>query len=148
MPAITVHDPKWIAEDGHIIMYDNNIPDPSRGLSGGNSKVVEIEPPMALDGSYQLGADSVYGPTEPVWVGDLGVSASSVGTAQRLPDGNTLSCDCTDSLAIWLDASGNIMKTADLYEAAGAPAETPQIFRMVGYAKDYEGVKALNISNP
>ncbi len=143
-----VHDPKWIPEDGHIILYDNNIPDPTRGLSGGNSRVVEIKPPMAADGSYQLGADGVYGPREPVWVGDLGVNAGSVGTAQRLSDGDTLSCDCTNSLAIWLDMNGNIIRTADLYDAAKEQAESPQVFRMVDYSKNYDGVKALQVSGP
>lgn len=95
-----VHDPKWLAQDGHLIMYDNNTKDPARGLDGGDSMVVEIEPPMAPDGSYTLGEDGVYGPAQPILAADLGIQASSVGTAQRLSDGRTLSCDCPNSEAI------------------------------------------------
>jgi len=140
-----VHDPKWVAEDGTFIMYDNNIADPTRGLEGGNSMVVEIEPPMTPDGNYVLGADGVYGPAETVLAADLGVAASSVGTAQRLSDGGTLSCDCTNSLAIWLDADGNVTSTDYLYDDAMEDADTDQVFRLVNYTGDYEGIRALQI---
>jgi len=140
-----VHDPKWVAGEGTFIMYDNNIADPTRALEGGNSMVVEIEPPMTPDGSYVLGADGVYGPAETVLAADLGVAASSVGTADRRTDGSTLSCDCTNSLAIWLDADGNVTSTDYLYDDAMEDADTDQVFRLVNYTGDYEGIRALQI---
>lgn len=138
-----VHDPKWLAESRHFIMYDNNVQDPARGLDGGDSMVVEIEPPMAPDGSYALGEDGVYGPAQPVMAADLGAAASSVGTAQRLAGGRTLSCDCPNSEAIWLDKDGTVIGTADIWENTVKDADLTQVFRLVSYPKDYAGVLAL-----
>lgn len=107
--------------------------------------VVEIEPPMTPDGNYVPGADGVYGPAETVLAADLGVEASSVGTAQSLSDGGTLSCDCTNSMAIWLDSDGNVTSTDYLYDDAMEDAETDQVFRLVNYTGDYEGIRALQI---
>jgi hypothetical protein len=140
-----VHDPKWVSEEDRFIMYDNNIFDPTRGLSGGNSMVVEIEPPINPDGSYVLAPSGVYGPVEPVMASDLGVEAGSVGTAQRLNDGRTLSCDCTNSLAIWLDDEGTVIETRDLFEAAMVDSDDDQVFRLVSYEGSYKGVKALEL---
>ena len=141
-----VHDPEWLGEDRHFIMYDNNTADPGRRLKGGNSMVVEIEPPMAPDGSYALGDDGVYGPAQPVWTADLGVQASSVGTAQRLSGGRTLSCDCTSSEAIWVDAKGAVVATAAVWENTVKDADLTQVFRLASYPKDYAGVLALSPS--
>jgi len=116
------------------------------GCSGGLSMVVEIAPPIAADGSYELGEDGVYGPVEPVWTADLGVAASSVGTAQRLANGNTLSCDCPNSEAIWVDASGTVVATANLWESTVKDADLTQLFRLKSYPKDYAGVQALSQS--
>jgi hypothetical protein len=138
-----VHDPKWLANDRHFIMFDNNVADHARGLDGGDSMLVEIEPPMKPDGSYVLGPDGVYGPAEPILAADLGVQASSVGTAQRLSDGRTLSCDCPNSEAIWLDADGNVVATADLWENTVQDPDLTQVFRLVSYPKDYPGVQAV-----
>lgn len=140
-----VHDPKWVVEEGRFIMYDNNITDPTRGLEGGNSMVVEIELPILPDGSYELGPDGVYGPSDPVEVSDLGVEASSVGTAQRLLDGRTLSCDCTNSLAIWLDTDGMVTETEDLFETAMVDSDNDQVFRLVSYTRKYPGVQVVQI---
>jgi Arylsulfotransferase (ASST) len=137
-----VHDPKWLANSRHFIMYDNDIADFGRKLKGGDSMVVEIEPPMAPDGSYELGADGVYGPAQPVLAADLGVQASSVGTAQRLADGRTLSCDCPNSEAIWLDAAGTVIGTAALSQNTVKDPDLTQVFRLVSYPKDDPGVQA------
>lgn len=138
-----VHDPKWLPEERHFIMYDNNIADRDRDLDGGNSMVVEIEPPMAPDGSYLPGEDGVYGPAEPVLAADLGVEAQSVGTAQRFSGGRTLSCDCTASEAIWLDADGTVIGTAAIWENTVMDPDLTQVFRLVSYPPDHPGVRAL-----
>jgi len=138
-----VHDPKWVSEEGRFIMYDNNIFDPTRGLMGGNSMVVEIEPPITSDGSYILGENGVYGPEQPIVASDLGVAAGSVGTAHRLDDGRTLSCDCTNSLAIWLDTGGAVIETRDFFDEAMVDSDDDQVFRLVSYPRNNPGVKAL-----
>jgi len=137
-----VHDPKWLPESRHFIMYDNDIKDFGRDLDGGDSMMVEIAPPISPDGSYALGEDGVYGPTEPVLAADLGVQATSVGTAQRPSGGRTLSCDCTQSEAIWLDADGVVAATASLWENTVGDPDLTQVFRLVSYPEDDPGVRA------
>lgn len=139
-----VHDPKWVPETRHFIMYDNNIADPTRSLDGGNSMMVEIAPPIQADGSYTLEGD-VYGPDQPVMAADLGVAASSVGTAQRIASGGTLSCDCTASETIWLDASGAVVATAPLWQNTTQDGSLTQTFRLVAYSKSDAGVVALGL---
>lgn len=143
-----VHDPKWLADERHFIMYDNNVKDPGRDLDGGNSMVVEIAPPITADGSYSLADDGVYGPAQPLRADDLGIAASSVGTAQRLGDGRTLSCDCPNSQAIWLDAAGAVSGTMDLWQNTTTDADTGLVFRLVGYTEDDAGVQALQLGSP
>lgn len=123
---------------------DNNVADPGRGLDGGDSRVVEIEPPIQPDGSYTM-EGGVYGPSQPVMAADLGVTATSVGTAQRIADGNTLSCDCTASKAIWLDPSGNVVSTSQIWENTTQDGDQTQVFRLVGYSKSDPGVVALEL---
>lgn len=139
-----VHDPKWVPETRHFIMYDNNVADHRRDVAGGNSMVVEIAPPMEPDGSYTI-KDGLYGPSQPVMAADLGVAASSVGTAQRMADGNTLSCDCTASETIWLDPDGNVLSTANIWENTTQNGDDLQVFRLMGYSKDDPGVLALGL---
>jgi hypothetical protein len=139
-----VHDPKWVAEKRHFIMYDNNVGDPVRDLNGGNSMVVEIAPPIQPDGSYVM-EDGIYGPQQPVMVADLGVQASAVGTAQRMADGTTLSCDCTTGKTIWLDQAGEIISTSQIWENTTNDADLTTVYRLVGYAKDDPGVLALGL---
>ncbi|MCK4762330.1 MAG: aryl-sulfate sulfotransferase [Candidatus Aminicenantes bacterium] len=142
-----VHDPKWVAEKRHFIMYDNNVADPSRKLKGGNSMVVEIAPPIQPDGSYVM-EGGIYGPLQPVMTGDLGVQATSVGTAQRMADGTILSCDCTASKTIWIDEAGKIISTSQIWENTTKDADSIQVYRLVGYAKDDPGVLALGLGVP
>ena len=139
-----VHDPKWVSEKRHFIMFDNNIADSRRGIEGGDSMVVEIAPPIQPDGSYTM-TGGVYGPSQPVMAADLGVQATSVGTAQRMVDGNTLSCDCPASETIWVDASGDVISTAQIWENTTGDGDNTQVFRLVGYSKTDPGVLALGL---
>lgn len=108
--------------------------------------VVEIEPPINPDGSYSLSPSGVYGPIEPVMASDLGEEAGSVGTAQCLSDGRTLSCNCTNSLAIWLDDEGTVIETWDFFEEAKVNSDDDQVFRLVSYDGSYKGINALELS--
>jgi hypothetical protein len=141
-----VHDPKWLPESRHFILFDNNVTDPERDLDGGNSRVVEIAPPIQPDGSYVMEGD-LYGPRQPVWTGDLGVQASSVGTAQRVASGNTLSCDCPDSEVFWFDAGGDILSTSQIWQNTTGDGDLTQVFRLVGYSGQDPGVLALGLGS-
>lgn len=54
-----VHDPKWLPNERHFIMFDNNVADHGRDMDGGNSMVAEIEPPIDAEGNYTMQADGV-----------------------------------------------------------------------------------------
>jgi len=138
-----VHDPKWLSQERHFILFDNNIADPTRGLHGGNSMLVEIAPPITAEGTYTLGEDGIYGPAQTVLAADLGIQASSVGTAERRPDGNFLSCNCPASQTIWVDASGAVIANTNIWQNTTKDSENTQVFRLVGYAKSDPGVLAL-----
>jgi len=140
-----VHDPKWVPEKRHFIMYDNNVADPTRKLKGGNSMVVEIAPPIQPDGSYLM-ENGLYGPAQPVMSADLGLQATSVGTAERIADGQTLSCDCTASKTIWVDAAGQVGATAQIWANTTKDGDLTQVFRLVAYAKDHPGIQALGLT--
>ena len=130
--AITCpHAPLHAPEKRHFIMYDNHVGDPVRKLKGGNSMVVEMAPPIQPDGSYVM-EGALFGPGQPVMSADLGVGASSVGTAEVMPDGNILSCDCTASETIWLDAAGKVISTSTLWENTTKDGDLTQVFRLVG----------------
>jgi hypothetical protein len=139
-----VHDPKWVPEKRHFIMYDNNVADPQRRLAGGNSMVVEMAPPIQPDGSYAMEGE-IFGPSQPVMAADLGVKAISVGTAQRMADSNSLSCDCTASEAIWVDPNGSVISTSKIWENTTQDEDHTQVYRLVGYSKSDPGVLALGL---
>lgn len=81
-----VHDANRAADQRRFVMFDNDNPDPTRDLPGGNSRLVVIEPPLRADGWYALGADGVYGPVEPVRDGvvteTIDLWSSTVGEQQ------------------------------------------------------------------
>jgi len=120
-----VHDPKWLPDSRHFIMFDNNV-------SHGNSMLVEIAPPIQPDGSYVLDGD-VYGPSQPAMAALSGFAAISGGsTGRRLTTasaGNGASSACQG-------ASGSGVKSAHLLEDAahfflveGAQGLRPDIAR-------------------
>jgi hypothetical protein len=85
------HDVHWIPDGlpgaGNILIF-NNGSTPERP----HSTVVEFTPDMNADGSYNLGEDGTYGPTELAWeyVPKEGEEFFSwfISGAQRLPNGN------------------------------------------------------------
>lgn len=85
------HFPTWITKGlpgaGNILIFNN-------GQDWGASSVVEITPPIDINGNYipPSGPGQPYGPKTPTWRYDLPLSYYSpiVSSAQRLPNGNTL----------------------------------------------------------
>ena len=78
---------------GKLLIFNNN---PSDTLSNsnqfGNSSVVEILPPVNVDGNYFLTVDSIYGPEEYdlIYGDDDSFFSSFQSGAYRLKNGNTI----------------------------------------------------------
>ena len=78
---------------GKLLIFNNN---PSDTLSNsnqfGNSSVVELLPPVNVDGNYYLTADSIYGPEEYdlIYGDDDSFFSSFQSGAYRLKNGNTI----------------------------------------------------------
>jgi hypothetical protein len=90
---VAPHGANWVKSnflgDGNIIIFNNN---PYDNGVGGNSEVIEINPPVDLGGDYYISPDSAFGPSDPVWVhgGDSTYFSGWQGGAYRLHNGNTL----------------------------------------------------------
>ncbi len=86
------HDPRWIPDGlpgaGDLTIVNNGLPEVRPYTT-----VVQITPPLAEDGTYTL-SDGTYGPAAPTWEYKADPPESFfteiVGSAQRLPSGNTL----------------------------------------------------------
>ena len=91
------HDAEWIKPglpgQGDILIFNNGLERPG----GDYSSVEEIIPPMASDGTYNRSVGSAFGPTGSAWnytaenASDF--YAINLGSAQRLPNGDTLICN-------------------------------------------------------
>ena len=123
------HDAKWIEEglegEDNILIFNNG-----QGRPGGNySSVVEIEPPVAGDGTYTNGL-----PAAPVWIYTNAIPtnfySSNISGAQRLPNGNTLICEGAESYAFEVTPDGDLVWDY---------SHTAQMFRFERYAPDYLG---------
>ncbi|MBM3787959.1 MAG: hypothetical protein FJW30_26725 [Acidobacteria bacterium] len=80
---INQHDPQWIADGlpgaGNILVFNNG---PSRGYSSAD----EIRPALDAQGKY------VFNKAELIWSYAANAVTPTGGSAQRLPNGNTLLC--------------------------------------------------------
>ena len=95
--VIFQHGVHWIPVGfpgaGKLLIFNNN---PSDTLSNsnhfGNSSVVEILPPVNVDGNYFLSTDSIYGPEEYdlIYGDDDSFFSSFQSGAYRLTNGNTI----------------------------------------------------------
>jgi len=91
----TQHDTQWIDPglpgEGNLLVFNNN---PPPGPGGQFSNVLEIVPPVDMNGNYPLSAGQAHGPASEVWKyeadppGDF--YGSNVSGAVRLPNNNTL----------------------------------------------------------
>lgn len=106
-----VHDPNVVLNKqsnnnwGTFLMYNNSVD------TGRNSQIIEITPPITMDGAYVLGKEvnGIFGPITTTLMIDIGVQEDNFGTAQRLISGETLTCDCGGTgNTIWIDRFGKI----------------------------------------
>jgi hypothetical protein len=106
------HDIRWIPAGferaGNLTLFNNG-----GGRPGGEpySEVLEIEPPLAADGSYAKDEDERWGPAAPVWTytDKEKFFAPFISGAQRLANGNTLVCSGPQGRFFEVDPAGAIV---------------------------------------
>lgn len=151
------HDAKWIPDgrpgQGHIMLFNNGLNRNGKGT--GYSTVVEIQPPLAKNGTYRLAKGHRYGPAKPLWTyrGNPrnAFYSAYISGAQRLPNGNTLICNGYNGRFFEVTRGGRIIwsyvNPFGALEANAGGAATASVikrngvFRAERYASDHPGIR-------
>ncbi|MGB3075526.1 MAG: aryl-sulfate sulfotransferase [Chitinophagales bacterium] len=102
------HHPHWISDDNNeILLFNNGVGRP--GIDYSTVETFKL-PPM-INNNYPLAVDSSYLPLAQDWI-YAATPASSLfslvmGSAQRLPNGNTIICNATAGTFLEIDSPGN-----------------------------------------
>ncbi len=134
------HDAEWIGAglpgEGNILVFNNGM----RRPEGRYSSIVEIISPVNSDGSYPLDAGSAYSPSDPVWIytaePPTDFYAKSISGAQRLPNGNTLTCHGGNSYLF--EVTPSCEKVWE-YQVQEPDPDRNAVFRVERYYPDYPG---------
>jgi hypothetical protein len=126
------HDPKWIPAGspgaGDITVFNNGIGRPG---DQDYSSVDEITPPpVDANGNYLLTAGQPYGPSAPTWiyVAPPAYFSAIIGSATRLPNGNTLIDYGVDATFSEVTPTGQeVWKYVSPYTAGGTLGPTTPI---------------------
>ncbi|MBK9730971.1 MAG: aryl-sulfate sulfotransferase [Chitinophagaceae bacterium] len=141
------HHAHWTSDDDNEILYFNN----GVGRPGTDYSTVEtFKLPAMVNNNYPLGADSAYLPLAQNWIYAANPVSSLfsmvMGSAQRLPNGNTLICNATAGTFLEIDSQGNnLWKYVNPIDQNGNTAQGDQpfmnsCFRVTNYAADYPGL--------
>ena len=142
------HDAQWITDDlpgaGDILIFNNG----DRQLRPW-STVVEIEPPLNANGTYDLTKGQAYGPVELIWEYQADPAenfyASNISGAQRLANGNTLICNGPEGIFFEVKTDGTqVWEYVNLYTTTTPQGEQASVFRAERYSPHYSGLTALN----
>lgn len=139
-----VHNAHWIADGldgaGDLLIFNNNAGTPQGQQY---STVMELTPPLNPDGSYDK-PGTAYGPAAAAWEYKASPPASfhsgTMGSAQRLPGGDTLVCSASQAWFFELNPAGEIVwEYTNTFPQGGSPV----VFRAIRYPLDYPGVSGL-----
>ena len=115
------HGAHWISNDspgaGNILIFNNN-PTDTTGANNefGNSSVVEITPPLNVEGNYIINDSIAFGPDNYAWVYGANNTFFShfQSGAYRLKNGNTLITSTQEKIIFEIDSLGNKVWDYDL----------------------------------
>jgi hypothetical protein len=135
------HNAHWIPAGlpgaGNILVFDNG-----DAAARPYSRVVEIVPPVAADGSYAYDPATGYGPAAPVWqyvaMPAESVFAPIISGAQRLASGNTLVTVGTEGRFFEVTPAGQTVWSYVVTDTAGGTGYL--VFRATRYEPGYEGL--------
>jgi len=136
------HDAEWINPGfpggGNILLFNNGVDRPGEDYSS----IEEIIPPITSNGSYTRTADSPYGPTESNWnytaENPTDFFAINLGSAQRLPNGNTLICQGPQGLFFEVTAEKEVVWQ---YTNLIPDPIDHQVFKIYRYPPGYPGLR-------
>ena len=108
------HGAHWISNDmpgnGRILIFNNNPTDTTElNNNFGNSSVVEIVPPLDVEGNYIINDSLAFGPEEYAWIygGDDTFFSNFQSGAYRLNNGNTFITSTQEKYLFEIDSLGN-----------------------------------------
>ncbi len=151
------HHTSWIKAGlpgaGHITVFDNGLLRPGSAYS----TAIEFAPPVDSAGHYtQPEPGEPYAPAGPVWqfIANPPTSfySSQLGSAQRLPNGNTLICEgnsgrffelARDTQVVWTYINP-VTDTLPKYQ--GTPASQNAVHRSPRYPLDYAGLQGHDLT--
>ncbi|MEO6761744.1 MAG: aryl-sulfate sulfotransferase [Candidatus Saccharimonadales bacterium] len=134
------HDTHWIQDDklqgnGDVLVFNNGQEQTNQDYSS----VLELALPENSDGSYQLDSDGSFMPATLVWqyapTGQNKFFSKYMGSADRLPNGNTLVCDAMGGRAIEVTPEGRTVWVYKNYYTSDPSAQSPTaLFRAYKYS--------------
>jgi len=135
------HDAHWIDPEipgaGDILIFNNGIGRPNTTYTS----LIEIHPPINADGTYILAPTAAYGPTTPTWEYTNPVPTSfyavNLGSAERLPTGNTIVCNGPSGAFFELTP---YKETIWNYQNHLPSDVDNQVFAIHWYPPDYPGI--------
>lgn len=139
------HDAQWIESEcpgeGNILIFNNG----QGRLQGQYTSIVEIEPPLQDNGSYQYSPHSAFLPIEPSWIYTdtpaTNFFAPKVSGAQRLPNGNTLICSGDEGYFFEVTSAGEkVWDFQNIYPLIGKK----NVFKIHRYGLNYSGLVFLS----
>jgi hypothetical protein len=161
-----LHCVNWIPQGypgaGGVIFFHNN----AAASTGPNpvatqlSQVIEIKPPMDVQGNFSITSGQPFGPTEPTWIfapTDTFFSSFAMSSAFRLPNGNTIAHlayppsgnsfgGTGSSIIVEINKDKKIVWKYTLELKSGNTDPFASAFnpaKIMYYSKDYAGVMAL-----
>ena len=155
------HDAHWVRDNspdsGKIMIFNNRY--------GGNySAVVMIDPPKNPDGTYTLGADTTYLPSDfdYIWTAPNPTDffSSFISGSQQLPNGNLLVCKGafgevfevnaqSDTLWMWIKpiSNGNVLTQGNSVPVnPNNGRNTNLLFRAHHYGTDFAGFAGRDLA--
>ena len=122
------HSINWIPDgypgEGNFILFNNF-------HTNNSSAALEFIPAVNPDGSYTVPDEEPFGPNSYTWVYTGGFMSQAQGGAFRLPNGNTLITEATESYIFDVNSNGDIVWDYDY------PSNMSMIPRAQKYGYDY-----------
>ena len=131
------HGVDWIPQGylgaGNFLLFNNQHDFYGANNPNNKSAVIEIEPPLNMDGSYNIIEESPFGPEIYSWVYIQEFFSNFQSGSFRLPNGNTLITSSADGLILEINQFGEIELTYQQYNP----------IRAIKYSYDYLNTDVL-----
>jgi hypothetical protein len=128
--------------EGNILIFNNGQDRPAEDYSS----IEEILPPMESNGTYTRQPGSAYGPADSTWrytaQQPTDFYAINLGSAQRLPNGNTLICDGPQGRFFEVTSEKEVVWE---YENQIPDPIDHHVFKVFRYAPEYPGLRFLQL---